>query len=105
MNPVLPRFSKLSYRREPVISVLITMGIVDALIGGFDDSWSLFLVGLGTTGMALVCRWWRNQQCQPLAPEPLVQQQQQQYYLPPQPTSSTSTLPMLTIPKKKPPRG
>jgi hypothetical protein len=101
MNAVLPRFLKLSYRREPVISVLITMGIVDSLIGGFDDSWSLFIVGLGTTGAALIWRWWRTQQRQPLAPEPVVQQQ---YYLPPQPANSTSTLPILSIPKKKPPR-
>ena len=104
MNAVLPRFLKLSYRREPVISVLITMGIVDALIGGFDDSWSLFLVGLGTTGMALVWRWRRNQQRQPLAPEPVVQQQQQ-YYLPSQPISSPPKLPILTIPKEKSPRN
>ncbi len=102
MNAVLPRFLKLSYRREPIISVLITMGIVDALIGGFDDSWSLFIVGLGTTGISLAWRWWHAQQRQPLHEEPVTQQQ---YYLPPQPSSSTSTLPMLSIPKKKPPRS
>ncbi|MDJ0615864.1 MAG: hypothetical protein QNJ63_03785 [Calothrix sp. MO_192.B10] len=104
MNAVLPRFLKLSYHKEPIISVLITMGVVDALIGGFDDSWSLFIVGLGTTGIALTWRWWRAQQRQPLSQEPVVQQQQP-YYLPPQPSSSTSTLPMLSIPKKKPPRS
>ncbi len=103
MNAVLPRFLKLSYRKEPIVSVLITMGIVDALIGGFDDSWSLFIVGLGTTGISLAWRWWCAQQRQPLHEEPVAQQQQ--YYLPPQPSSSTSTLPMLSIPKKKPPRS
>ncbi|MDJ0676308.1 MAG: hypothetical protein QNJ36_13130 [Calothrix sp. MO_167.B42] len=103
MNAVLPRFLKLSYRKEPIVSILITMGIVDALIGGLDDSWSLFIVGLGTTGISLTWRWWRAQQRQPLQEEPVAQQQQ--YYLPPQPSSSTSTLPMLSIPKKKPPRS
>ena len=104
MNAVLPRFLKLSYRKEPIISILITMGTVDALIGGVDDSWSLFIVGLGTIGVSLTWRWWRAQQHQPLQEES-VAAQEQQYYLPPQPSNSTSTLPMLSIPKKKPPRS
>ncbi|MCF4967280.1 MULTISPECIES: hypothetical protein [Nostocales] len=97
MNAVLPRFLKSAYRREPIVSILITMGVVDALIGGFDDSWSLFAVGLGTAGVALAFKLWRNSQQQPPLPEePVVQ-----HYLPPR--SSNSTLPMLTVNKKKPP--
>lgn len=94
MNAVLPRFLKSAYRKEPIISVLVTMGIVDALIGGLDDSWSLFTFGLGVTGVALVLKLWRMQQ-QSIPEETVVQ-----HYLPPQPSSSP--LPIITTSKKKP---
>jgi hypothetical protein len=96
MNIIFPRFVKSAYRREPIISVLITMGIVDAVIGGFNDSWSLFVIGLGTAGVTLAYRLWRVQQRPPLPEEPVVQ-----HYLPDR--SSSSALPMLTVSKKKPP--
>lgn len=96
MNAVLPRFLKSAYRKEPIISVLITMGVVDALIGGLDDSWSLFAVGLGTAGFTLAFKLWRSsQQRPPIEEEPIVQ-----HYLPSR--SSSPTLPMLTVNKKKP---
>jgi hypothetical protein len=95
MNAVLPRFLKSAYRKDPLISVLITMGVVDALIGGLDDSWSLFAVGLGTAGIALAFKLWRVQQRRPIPDEPVVQ-----HYLPSR--SSSTTLPMLTVTKKKP---
>lgn len=96
MNAVLPRFFKSAYRKEPVISVLITMGVVDALIGGLDDSWSLFAFGLGIAGVTLGYKLWRIQQSRPLPEEPVVQ-----HYLPSR--SSSPTLPMLTVTKKRPP--
>ena len=98
MNAVFPRIVKSAYRKEPLITILITMGIVDALIGGFDDSWALFLFGLGTAGTALIIRWLRIQQRPPLQHEEAVKQ----LYLPMQ--SSNSSLPMLSISKKKPPQ-
>lgn len=98
MNAVFPRIVKSAYRKEPLISILITMGIVDALIGGFDDSWALFIVGLGTAGIALTIRWWRIQQRLSLQNQEAVEQ----LYLPSQ--SSKSALPMLSISKKKPPQ-
>ncbi len=97
MNIVLPRFLKSFYRKEPLISMLITIGAVDALIGGLDDSWSLFAFGLGIAGVTLAYRWWRVQQRRPLPEQPIVQ-----HYLPPH--SSSPTLPMLSISKKKPPQ-
>lgn len=98
MNVILPRFLKSAYRREPIISVLITMGIVDALIGGVGDSWSLFAVGLGTVGITLVWRFWRSsQQRRSFPEEPVVQ-----HYLPAR--SSSTSLPMLSVAKKKPPQ-
>ena len=95
INAVLPRFLKSAYRKEPLISVLITIGLVDALIGGFDDSWSLFAFGLGTAGITLSYKLWRTYQRRPLIEEPVVQ-----HYLPSR--SSSPTLPMLTVSKKKP---
>ncbi|MBC1239529.1 hypothetical protein VF14_01295 [Nostoc linckia z18] len=96
MNAVLPRFLKSTYRKEPLITILITMGLVDALIGGLDDSWSLFAFGLGTAGIALGLKLWRIQQRRPLPEEPIVQ-----HYLPSR--SSSPPLPMLSVSKKKPP--
>ncbi|ARV61762.1 hypothetical protein BZZ01_26870 [Nostocales cyanobacterium HT-58-2] len=96
MNAVFPRFLKSAYRKEPLISVLLTIGVVDAFIGGFDDSWSLFAFGLGTAGVALAYKFWRIQQRQPIPEEPVVQ-----HYLPSR--SSSSALPMLSVSKKKPP--
>lgn len=95
MNAVIPRFLKSAYRKEPIISVLITMGIVDALIGGLGDSWSLFAVGLGTAGLTMGFKLWRSQQHRPIPEEPVVQ-----HYLPSR--SSSPTLPMLTVTKKRP---
>ncbi|MBE9216026.1 hypothetical protein IQ247_25760 [Plectonema cf. radiosum LEGE 06105] len=100
MNAVFPRMIKSAYRKEPLITILITMGIVDALIGGLDDSWALFVFGLGTAGIALVIRWWKMEQrvaLQENNEEPV-----KQLYLPER--SSKSALPMLSISKKKPPQ-
>ena len=99
MNAVFPRIVKSAYRREPLITILITMGIVDALIGGLDDSWALFIFGLGTAGTALIIRWLRIKQSPTLQnpDEPV-----KQLYLPTR--SSNSSLPMLSISKKKPPQ-
>ncbi len=98
MNAVFPRIVKSAYRKEPVITILITMGIVDALIGGLDDSWALFIFGLSTAGVALTIRWWRIMQRPALQNEEPVRQ----LYLPSH--SSNSSLPMLSISKKKPPQ-
>ena len=77
MNAALPRFLKSAYRREPLPSFMITIGVVDAVIGGFDDRWPLFTFGLGTVGVAIALRWWLQKQRRP--PEP---SQSPQYYLP-----------------------
>jgi hypothetical protein len=101
MNAALPRLLKSAYRREPIVSVLITMGIIDAIIGGFDDSWSLFAFGLGMASVTAAWRWWRVQQNSPLPQEEMAQPQPQ-LYLPSR--SSSSALPMLSVNKKKPPQ-
>ncbi|RUT09213.1 hypothetical protein DSM106972_012660 [Dulcicalothrix desertica PCC 7102] len=99
MNIALPRLLKSTYRREPVVSGLITVGVVDAVIGGFGDSWSLFAFGLGTAGLTLAFRWWRlSGQSRP---SPQEEKPVKQLYLPER--SSSTSLPMLSVTKKKPP--
>lgn len=97
MNAALPRFLRSAYRKEPIPSFLVTIGLVDAIIGGFGDRWSLFAVGLGTVGVAIALRWFIIQQKRPEQPESVAQ-----HYLPY--SSSSRELPMLTMSKKKPPR-
>lgn len=98
MNAALPKFVKSAYRKEPLPSFLITIGIVNAIIGGFDDRWSLFTFGLGTVGVAIALRWWMLQQHRP---EPLNQSRPQRY-LPA--SSSRPSLPVLSASKKHPPQ-
>lgn len=95
MNAALPRFLKSVYRKEPLPSFLITIGVIDAVIGGLDDRWSLFSFGLGTVGIAIALRWWLIQQRRPEPPQPVPQR-----YLPP--SSSRPALPTLTASKKNP---
>jgi hypothetical protein len=101
MNVALPRILKSAYRREPLISVVMTMGLVDALIGGLDDSWSLFIFGLVITGVSGGLRLWKFQQNRSIPQdEPILQQR----YLPSKSSSTASALPMLSVTKKKPPQ-
>ena len=93
MNAVLPRFLKSAYRKEPLPSFLITAGMVDAVIGGFDERWSLLSFGLGTVGVAIALRWWLIQQRHSEPPQSVTQR-----YLPP--SSSRPPLPTLTASKK-----
>lgn len=93
MNAVLPRFLRSAYRKEPIPSFLITIGAVDALIGGFGDRWVLFGFGITTVAIAFALRWWLLQQNKVESPEPV----RQQRYLPPY---SADILPTLAANKK-----
>lgn len=97
INAAMPRFLKSAYRKEPLPSFLITIGVVDAVIGGFGDRWSLVIFGLGTVGAAVALRWWLLQQSRTEPSEPV-----EQRYLPSR--SSRPSLPMLSVSKKNPPR-
>lgn len=98
MNAALPRFLKSAYRKEPLPSFLITIGVVDAVIGGLGDRAALFGFGLGTVGIAIALRWWILQQRGSEPPQNVVPQR----YLPY--NSSSQELPQLSMSKKKPPR-
>ena len=72
---------------------MVTVGIVDAVIGGVSSSISLLSFGLSSVGVILVLRWWMWQKSKlqqaETAPE---------YALPP--SSARSPLPKLTDKKR-----
>jgi len=97
MNALWPRILKSAYRREPIVSFVVTVGAVDTIIGGIGASLPLLSFGLGTIGVAFALRWWQIQRSQTeqqpeVAPE---------YYLPPH--ASRPPLPLLTQTKRRRP--
>lgn len=96
MSIFLPRFLRSAYRREPLISVLLTMGAVDVALGSVSSHGGLLVLGLVIFGGALGIRWLQSQRRSDLFVEPVIQ-----HYLPPQ--SSQAELPMLSMRKKGPP--
>ncbi|HEY9616714.1 MAG TPA: hypothetical protein V6C64_07735 [Microcoleaceae cyanobacterium] len=89
---------KSFYRRQPVVSFVVTAGAVDAAIGGLSEHWSLLFLGLGAVGGAIGFSVWQWQARKPLE----VPEHPPVYVLPPQ--SSRPSLPMLSMNKKQPPR-
>jgi hypothetical protein len=61
MNALWLRLLNSTYRKEPIASFVITVGIVDTVIATLGASGSLFCFGLGTVGVAVIFRWWHNQ--------------------------------------------
>ena len=57
---VWPRIFKSVYRREPLVSFVVTVGAVDAAIGGLSEQGSLTVFGLGLAAVAVVFRGWRT---------------------------------------------
>jgi hypothetical protein len=53
---LVPQFLRSAYRREPISSFLLTVGTVDAVMGGVAERSSLMAVGLGTVGVAIALR-------------------------------------------------
>jgi len=97
MDILWSRLLRSLYRKEPVTGFLITVGVVDAAIGGLGEHWSLFSFGAGTIAVAIALRWWQQQRRaapEPMPPAPV-------HILPPQ--GSRPNLPTLTMPKQKPP--
>ena len=96
MNIVWTRLLKQSYRRQPLISFIVTAGLVDALIGGLEGRGSLLVFGLGTVGAAIAFRWWHIQRKQVVnfSQTPV-------HYLPDH--TSRPPLPMLGLSRKNPP--
>ncbi len=93
------KFSVLKsiYRREPIVSFAVTIGIVNALLGSMTEHPALLGLGVGTVGVALLLRWWMRRQppIEPLSPRRIAS-----YALPPARPSRTP----LQLPKKASPR-
>ncbi|MBE9009550.1 hypothetical protein IQ250_04955 [Pseudanabaenaceae cyanobacterium LEGE 13415] len=58
MNVVWFRFLRTLYRKEPLTGFILTAGAMNVAIGGFDQSTSLVMFGLGTVAIAMLFRWW-----------------------------------------------
>lgn len=92
------------YRKEPVMTFLLTIGGVDAAIGGLSEHWSLMTVGLGMLGLSLGLKLGGIHQQhtkQQFSDKQKPRRHKPGYILPP--TSSNQSLPMLSLPKKNPP--
>ncbi|GAB4383646.1 MAG: hypothetical protein Kow00121_45870 [Elainellaceae cyanobacterium] len=89
MKRLWTRFLRSAYRKEPISSFILTVGTVDAVIGGVDGRGSLLALGLGTISIAVVLRWWvlQQRQIEPIDAPPI-------RYLTAQ--SSRPSLPLLT---------
>ncbi|NJL35889.1 MAG: hypothetical protein HC899_03375 [Leptolyngbyaceae cyanobacterium SM1_4_3] len=97
MNLLSSRMLKSAYRKEPISSFIITVGAVDAVIGGVGDRLSLMLLGVGVVGVAIAFRWWKIRQSKTefSSGAPI-------HYLPGH--SSRPQLPTLSVSSKKPSR-
>lgn len=49
-------FFKKLYRKEPISSFLVVVGLMEVVIGGADEQWRLFSLGLGLVLGAMVVR-------------------------------------------------
>lgn len=58
MNILWFRFLRTLYRKEPITSFILIAGAMNVAIGGFDQSPSLVVFGLGTVALAMLFRWW-----------------------------------------------
>ncbi|NEO25728.1 MAG: hypothetical protein F6K03_02210 [Kamptonema sp. SIO4C4] len=60
MNRLFPRFLRVAYRKDPISSFILTVGLVDAVLGGVGEYWTLFGLGGVTIGTAIAWRWLQN---------------------------------------------
>ncbi|MBE9117029.1 hypothetical protein IQ249_14100 [Lusitaniella coriacea LEGE 07157] len=94
MNALLPRFLKSMYRKEPISSFIVIVGLVDAAIGGVGGRWTLLGFGASAIALGILVRWLQSQKIQTAPIE-----ERARRYLPP--SSSPSPLPPLTSKKKR----
>lgn len=78
------RLFKSGYRKEPISSFVLTVGVVDAVIGGVDGHWSLAIVGGTLIGVAIALRFLQSQR---------------------RPVQFTDASPVLYLPERKQSRG
>jgi len=62
MNMSLSRLITRAYRKEPITAFIFTAGLVNAIIGGVGERWTLLSLGLIVGGSAIALRWWQGYQ-------------------------------------------
>ena len=93
MNPINPRFLSSVYRKEPIPSFIVTIGLVNAIIGGLNDRTGLLSLGIATVSGAILWRWRLQQPTAQIPPK-------SQIYLS---AASSNSVPTLEKPKRKRP--
>lgn len=68
MNRLLPRFINRAYRKEPISAFILTIGLVNVVIGGVGERWTLLTLGLLVGTSAIALRWWQGYQYRPISP-------------------------------------
>ncbi|RMF22603.1 MAG: hypothetical protein D6756_10295 [Cyanobacteria bacterium J083] len=56
MNSILSTFLRKAYRKEPISSLCLLFGAVNAVIGGVEQRWSLLSVGISVILLAFLLR-------------------------------------------------
>lgn len=51
------RWLRKIYRKEPVSAFIVTFGLIDAILGGFGERWSLLSFGMLMIIMGLFMAW------------------------------------------------
>jgi hypothetical protein len=95
MNPLLAKFIRSVYRKEPLSGFLLILGLTDAVIGGVGEHWSLLSIGLVIALLGMALRWRQATKTS----EKAIAVQSARYMLPP--SSSRSPLPLLTSNTKR----
>ena len=94
MNPLLAKFLRSVYRKEPISGFILILGATDAILGGVGGRWSLMSIGLLIALLGIAIRWRQRQQTvKNVAPETA------RYMLPP--SSSRPQLPLLINDKRR----
>ena len=94
MTPLLAKFLRSVYRKEPISGFLLILGATDAILGGVGGRWSLMSIGLIVALLGMAFRWRQGQQeAKNTATETA------RYMLPP--SSSRPQLPLLINDKRR----
>ena len=51
------RWLKKTYRKEPISAFILTFGLMDGVLGGFGERWTLLSFGLCVVIIGLFIRW------------------------------------------------
>ncbi|MGD1906762.1 MAG: hypothetical protein ACFB0C_12305 [Leptolyngbyaceae cyanobacterium] len=93
MGHPAPRFIQRSFRKEPVISMVVTVGLVNALLGSLQGQALLAVLGVLVVGGSLSWRTWHRYR----RPAPMAERSMR--YLPDQ--SSRPQMPIVGLSSKR----